>query len=186
MVFLFLMRSVYRGLERVGSWVPGGSVGRDQLAMAAKVRRHWFNPCRLGSRGHLGADFSLLLYTDLINFVVVSGAHAELSLSITLTVPAHSLLRSLPSSTSRKICITFDVDSDPSHPLKCVFGSAKQARPAPKAVSWKGGSETRNVKRSVAIVPIHLRPKFTGLKEGEAMISPIEPANTASPGVGHL
>ena len=58
--------SIYRGLERVGSWVPGGSVGRDQLAMAAKVRRHWFNPCRLGSRGHLGADFSLLLYTDLI------------------------------------------------------------------------------------------------------------------------
>ena len=54
--------SIYRGLERVGSWVPGGSVGRDQLAMAAKVRRHWFNPCRLGSRGHLGADFSLLLY----------------------------------------------------------------------------------------------------------------------------
>ena len=43
----------------VGSWVPGGSVGRDQLAMAAKVRRHWFNPYRLGSRGHLGADFSL-------------------------------------------------------------------------------------------------------------------------------
>ena len=31
--------------------------------MAAKV---WFNPCRLGSRGHLGADFSLLLYTELI------------------------------------------------------------------------------------------------------------------------
>ena len=58
--------SDFRGLERVGSWVPGGSVGRDQLAMAAKVRRHWFNPCRLGSRGHLGADFSLLLYTDLI------------------------------------------------------------------------------------------------------------------------
>ena len=58
--------SIYRGLERVGSWVPGGSVGRDQLAMAAKVRRHWFNPSRLGSRGHLGADFSLLLYTDLI------------------------------------------------------------------------------------------------------------------------
>ena len=46
--------------------MPGGSVGRDQLAMAAKVRRHWFNPCRLGSRGHLGANFSLLLYTDLI------------------------------------------------------------------------------------------------------------------------
>ena len=46
--------------------MPGGSVGRDQLAMAAKVRRHWFNPCRLGSRGRLGADFSLLLYTDLI------------------------------------------------------------------------------------------------------------------------
>ena len=46
--------------------MPGGSVGRDQLAMAAKVRRHWFNPCRLGSRGHLGAGFSLLLYTDLI------------------------------------------------------------------------------------------------------------------------
>ena len=58
--------SIYRGLERVGSWVPGGSVGRDQLAMAAKVRRHWFNPCRLGSWGHLGANFSLLLYTDLI------------------------------------------------------------------------------------------------------------------------
>ena len=58
--------NIYRGLERVGSWVPGGSVGRDQLAMAAKVRRHWFNPCRLGSRGHLGANFSLLLYTDLI------------------------------------------------------------------------------------------------------------------------
>ena len=58
--------SIYRGLEKVGSWVPGGSVGRDQLAMAAKVRRHWFNPCRLGSRGHLGANFSLLLYTDLI------------------------------------------------------------------------------------------------------------------------
>ena len=46
--------------------MPGGSVGRDQLAMAAKVRRHWFNPCKLGSRGHLGANFSLLLYTDLI------------------------------------------------------------------------------------------------------------------------
>ena len=46
--------------------MPGGSVGRDQLAMAAKVRRHWFNPCRLDSRGHLGANFSLLLYTDLI------------------------------------------------------------------------------------------------------------------------
>ena len=46
--------------------MPGDSVGRDQLTMAAKVRRHWFNPCRLGSRGHLGADFSLLLYTDLI------------------------------------------------------------------------------------------------------------------------
>ena len=46
--------------------MPGGSVGRDQLAMAAKVRCHWFNPCRLGSRGHLGANFSLLLYTDLI------------------------------------------------------------------------------------------------------------------------
>ena len=57
---------IHRGLERVGSWVPGGSVGRDQLAMVAKVRRHWFNPCRLGSRGHLGADFSLLLYTDPI------------------------------------------------------------------------------------------------------------------------
>ena len=48
------------GLERVGSWVPGGSVGRDQLAMAAKVTRHRFNPCRLGS--HLGANFSLVLY----------------------------------------------------------------------------------------------------------------------------
>ena len=58
--------SIYGGLERVGSWVPGGSVGGHQLAMAAKVRRHWFNPCRLGSRGHLGANFSLLLYTDLI------------------------------------------------------------------------------------------------------------------------
>ena len=46
--------------------MPGGSVGRDQLAMAAKVRCHWFNPCRLGSRGHLGANFSLLLCTDLI------------------------------------------------------------------------------------------------------------------------
>ena len=46
--------------------MPGGSAGRDQLAMAAKVRRHWFNPSRLGSRGHLGANFSLLLYTDLI------------------------------------------------------------------------------------------------------------------------
>ena len=46
--------------------MPGGSVGRGQLAMAAKVRRHWFNPCRLGSRGRLGAFFSLLLYTDLI------------------------------------------------------------------------------------------------------------------------
>ena len=45
-------------LGRVGSWVPGGSVGRDQLAMAAKVRRHWY---RLGSRGHLGANFSLVL-----------------------------------------------------------------------------------------------------------------------------
>ena len=65
--------SIYRGLERVGSWVPGGSVGRDQLAMAAKVRRHWFNPCRLGSRGHLGASFSLLLYTDLIT----PRAHAQ-------------------------------------------------------------------------------------------------------------
>ena len=52
-----------RGLERVGSWVPGGSVGRDQLAMAAKVRRHWFNPCRLGSRGHLGAGF---LYSSIL------------------------------------------------------------------------------------------------------------------------
>ena len=58
--------SIYRGLERVGSWVPGGSVGRDQLAMAAKVRCHWLNPCRLSSRGRLGANFSLLLYTDLI------------------------------------------------------------------------------------------------------------------------
>ena len=38
--------SIYRGLDRVGSWVPGGSVGRDQLAMAAKVKRHWFNPSR--------------------------------------------------------------------------------------------------------------------------------------------
>ena len=56
------MQYIYRGLERVGSWVPGGSVGRDQLAMAAKVRRRWFNPCRLGSRGHLGANFSLVLY----------------------------------------------------------------------------------------------------------------------------
>ena len=46
--------------------MPGGSAGRDQLAMAAKVRRHWFNPFRLGSRGHLGANFSLVLYTDLI------------------------------------------------------------------------------------------------------------------------
>ena len=45
--------------------MPGGSVGRDQL-VAAKVRRHWFNPCSLGSRGRLGANFSLLLYTDLI------------------------------------------------------------------------------------------------------------------------
>ena len=56
--------SVYRGLESVGSWVPGGSGGRDQLAMAAKVRlkRHWFNPCGLGSRGRLGANFSLVLY----------------------------------------------------------------------------------------------------------------------------
>ena len=61
-----MLVSKYRGLERVGSWVPGGSVGRDQLAMAAKVRRHWFNPCRLGSRDRLGANFSLLLYTDLI------------------------------------------------------------------------------------------------------------------------
>ena len=51
------MQYIYRGLERVGSWVPGGSVGRDQLAMAAKVRRHWFNPCRLGSRGSLGCQF---------------------------------------------------------------------------------------------------------------------------------
>ena len=58
--------SIYRGLERVCSWVPGGSVGRDQLAMVAKVRHHWFNPCRLGSWGYLGTNFSLLLYTDLI------------------------------------------------------------------------------------------------------------------------
>ena len=54
--------SIYRGLERVGSWVPGGSAGRDQLAMAAKVRCHWFNPSRLGSRGRLGVNFSLVLY----------------------------------------------------------------------------------------------------------------------------
>ena len=51
---------IYRGLERVGSWVPGGSVGRDQLAMAAKVRRHWFNPCRLGSRGPIFLYSSIL------------------------------------------------------------------------------------------------------------------------------
>ena len=68
--------------------MPGGSVGRDQLAMAAKVRRHWFNPCRLGSRGHLGANFSLLLYTDLIKkrkpsrditcvFVEVAGSYEK-------------------------------------------------------------------------------------------------------------
>ena len=74
---------IYRGLERVGSWVSGGSVGRDQLAMAAKVRRHWFNPCRLGSRGHLGADFSLLLYTDIIKkrnhleIIITPRAHAR-------------------------------------------------------------------------------------------------------------
>ena len=59
--YIHMYICIYRGLERVGSWV-----GRDQLAMAAKVRRHWLNPCRLGSRGRLGADFSLLLYTDLI------------------------------------------------------------------------------------------------------------------------
>ena len=45
----------------VSRW-SGGSAGRDQLAMAAKVRRHWFNPSMLGSRGHLGANFSLVLY----------------------------------------------------------------------------------------------------------------------------
>ena len=42
--------------------VPGCLVAQlvgISLAMAAKVRRHWFNPCRLGSRGHLGANFSL-------------------------------------------------------------------------------------------------------------------------------
>ena len=43
-------------------YIAGGSAGRDQLAMAAKVRCHWFNPSRLGSRGHLGANFSLVLY----------------------------------------------------------------------------------------------------------------------------
>ena len=75
---------LHRGLERVGSWVPGGSVGRDQLAMAAKVRRHWFNPCRLGSRGHLGADFSLLLYTDLIKKRKPSRLKSSLEIALTL------------------------------------------------------------------------------------------------------
>lgn len=116
-----------------------------------------------------------------IGVFLILDAHNELSLSVTLSIPAHSLLRSLPSSTSRKICITFDVDSDPSHPLKSVFGSAKQTRQAlSKAVSWKDGA---SVKQSVAIVPIHLRPKFAALKEADAMISPIEPANNASPRV---
>ena len=68
---------------------PGGSVGRDQLAMAAKVRRHWFNPCRLGSRGHLGADFSLLLYTDLIK----KRNHLEIIITIMYGTKSVGLLR---------------------------------------------------------------------------------------------
>ena len=96
--------SIYRGLERVGSWVPGGSVGRDQLAMAAKVRRHWFNPCRLGSRGHLGANFSLLLYTDLIKkrkpsrYFTDEGELIRLYISPESPFPAPGPLKALFSS----------------------------------------------------------------------------------------
>ena len=46
--------SIYRGLERVGSWVPGGSVGRDQLAMAAKVM---VQSLQVGFAGSLGCQF---------------------------------------------------------------------------------------------------------------------------------
>ena len=57
--------SIYRGLERLApGCLVAQSVGISWLWRL--VRRHWFNPCRLGSRGRLGADFSLLLYTDLI------------------------------------------------------------------------------------------------------------------------
>ena len=56
---------VASGLERISEgWLLGDwwlSWYRDQLAMAAKVRRHWLNPSMLGSQGHLDANFSLVL-----------------------------------------------------------------------------------------------------------------------------
>ena len=50
-------------LQAVFKYFLSHTVGRLPLK---KKKEKTLNPCRLGSRGHLGADFSLLLYTDLI------------------------------------------------------------------------------------------------------------------------
>ena len=118
-------------------------------------------------------------------FSSTTGAGDELSLSVILTVPTHTLLHSLStSSSSHKIAVTFDLDSDPTYPLLQIFGRGKQLRPSATVSNQKGGVKVCHpVKQSIAIAPILLNPKFKGLKEADN-ISPIEPTQD-SPTVGH-
>ena len=97
-----------------------------------------------------------------------AGTNGELLVSITLLVPAHTLLHYLPPSPSHKVSITFAKTHDPTQPLKAIFGSSKLPR----------SSELRHVKRSVAMVPVRLNPNFKGMKE-TTDISPIEPSRNS-------
>ena len=53
------------------------------------------NPCRLGSRGHLGADFSLLLYTDLVPCRL--GSRGHLGADFSLLLYTHLIKKRKPS-----------------------------------------------------------------------------------------
>lgn len=69
------------------------------------------------------------------------------------------------------------MDSDPTHPLQCIFSSTKQTRPQKQV-------KMHRMKQSVAVAPILLNPKFKGLKETDN-ISPIE-ALCNSPAVSKI
>lgn len=107
-----------------------------------------------------------LLYKRSI-FLVTAESDKELCVSILLSVPVQSLLPSLPSSTAHNMAITFDTDSDPTLPLRCIFGDTNTNVATP---TMEGGG--RYMKQSVSIVPVHLNPKENALKQPQ--ISPVK------------
>ncbi len=109
------------------------------------------------------------MYTTYIYLPAVDDGSV---LVISLKAPAHTLLPSIPPSSSHEVTVRFSSACDPSQPSKLVLGAAKQTTKRAKQA-------VKAVKQSRAINCVPINQNKVSKQAGTFEISPIEvPSDT--------